>query len=568
MDCKAATAANLLLRLRAQMGVTHVFTNLGSDHPTFIEAFAGLSEQGGPIPRVIVCPNEMTALSALHGYAMITRRAQLVLVHVEVGTQNLGCSVPNAARGRIPAIIVAGLSPVTDRGERTGARNEFIHWTQDAQRQSDILSQYMKWTYELRAAEMVDSVLLRALRFATTMPEGPVYLTAAREVWDAPGRDHQATPAHWASPTPGAMPAEMVEALVEALRGSRRALLISSYLGRQPAAVELLAQLSSRVGIAVGEPSPQYLNFPGDQPNHVGYRRNTLVPEADLIILMDVDVPWMPQTVSPASGAIIFQVDADPLKQGLGYWHFPAQCSCAADSRKVLQQLLTALGDEPVPGRDQRCQWIAQARARQSRQVPRAGGAITTEELTQAVRELVTPGTVVLCEEPSGTEIIPGVLRLSRPGSFYASGGSGLGWGINAALGAKLAQPDAEVISLVGDSCYLFGLPSSAYWVGRAYGVAQLTIIYNNGGWHSPKLSTLGVHPEGRARHNDTYWVTIGAQPRLAAIAEAAGGAVAFHVNERTQLQATLAQAIAAVRAGNSAVVDVALVLVSGQVLG
>ncbi len=54
--------------------------------------------------------------TAAHGYAMIARRPQMVLVHVDVGTQNLGGSVTNAARGRIPAIIVAGRSPVTRRG--------------------------------------------------------------------------------------------------------------------------------------------------------------------------------------------------------------------------------------------------------------------------------------------------------------------------------------------------------------------------------------------------------------------------------------------------------------------
>ena len=139
------TAARQLLKLSKHLGIDYIFVNLGSDHPAFIEAFARLHVDGVDMPEVVACPHEMTALSAAHGYAMITRRPQMVLVHVDVGTQNLGGSVHNASRGRIPAIIVAGLSPVTTSGERVGARNEFIHYIQDTPRQHEIVGQYMKW---------------------------------------------------------------------------------------------------------------------------------------------------------------------------------------------------------------------------------------------------------------------------------------------------------------------------------------------------------------------------------------------------------------------------------------
>ena len=126
-DNAKPTAARRLLEEAARSGIEYVFTNLGSDHPAFIEAFALIDEQGSAMPKVIVCPHEMTALSAAHGHAMRSRRPQMVLVHVDVGTKNLGCSIHNAARGRVPAIIVAGLSPVSVSGERVGARTDFLH---------------------------------------------------------------------------------------------------------------------------------------------------------------------------------------------------------------------------------------------------------------------------------------------------------------------------------------------------------------------------------------------------------------------------------------------------------
>src|SRR5262249_39231365 len=193
---------------------------------------------------------------------------------------------------------------------------------------------------------------------------------------------------------------------------------------------------------------------------------------------------------------------------------------------------------------------------------------ITAEELTITVRELVTDRTTIIAEAPSATESIPSLLRMNRPGSYFTSGGSALGWGIKAAIGAKLADPAAEVICLAGDGCYQFGVPSSAYWVASTYKTPYLTIIYNNGGWNSPKLSTKWVHPEGKAAQADAFWVTMSAGARLAEIAAASGDVAAFKVTAPNELRKTLQYALASVRAGRSAVVDVAIKPISGQVLG
>ena len=120
----------------------------------------------------------------------------------------------------------------------------------------------------------------------------------------------------------------------------------------------------------------------------------------------------------------------------------------------------------------------------------------------------------------------------------------------------------------MGDGSYVFGVPSSTYWVGETYGAPQLTLIFNNGGWNAPKVSTLLVHPEGTAKRRDRYWTTVGARARLAEVATAAGNAAAFRVEQLAQLDATLQEALATVRGGRSAVVDIVLPPTSAQVLG
>ncbi|HET9219138.1 MAG TPA: thiamine pyrophosphate-requiring protein [Terriglobia bacterium] len=561
------SAAHTLLAFAARAGIDYLFTNLGSDHPAFIEAFAEMRQRGEPMPKVVVCPHEMTALSAAHGHAMISRRPQLVLVHVDIGTQNLGGSVHNAARGRVPAIVLAGLSPVTDGGDRIGTRNEFIHYIQDMTRQHELVAPYMKWCYELRAPESVTSVMARAIQIATAPPEGPIYITGAREVWEGPAPDRAESLNDWPPARLGGLAQSEVSELYQALVASRRPVVITSYLGRQPDSVRRLVEISERIGIGVCEVSPAYLNFPGGHVHHLGYRRNSFVEEADLILMLDVDVPWINGKVQPRPGTPVFHIDIDPLKTGLGYWHFAAQRVYQADTLATLNQLAAAVEKDP-PGRQSRCDWIASARPRPLPATGAGTGQITPEELTDAVRDLVTDRTVVLFEAPTCTELIPTGLRLNNPGSYFNCGGAGLGWGINGCIGAKLARPEADVIGLVGDGCYQFGVPSSTYWVANAYKTPFLTVIYNNGGWNAPKHSTLGVHPDGNARRNDTYWVTVGAGARLADIAAAAGDAAPFQVSSREDLKGTLRRALQIVREGRSAVVDVAIQGISSQVLG
>jgi acetolactate synthase I/II/III large subunit len=566
----ALSAAEQLLRVCASMGVKYIFSNLGSDHPAFISAFARLREEGVSAPEVVICPHEMTTLSAADGYAMVTGMPQLVLVHVDVGTQNLGASVHNAARGRIPAVVVAGLSPVSTDPATLGHRNEYIHYTQDTTRQSDIVAPFMKWTYELRSADMTESVVRRALQLASSAPQGPVYLTGAREIWEAASPPMRDRAQDW---TPGRLgglaPADARE-LHEALCQARRAMVITSYAGRDADVPQRLVALAERYGIGVMELGPQYVSFPGSHAQHLGYQRNALVAEADLILLLDVDVPWLESKVTPQPDARVFHIDVDPLKPGLGYWHFPAQRTFQANTAQALAQLLAFGERDASRGRPQRMAWIAEAKPRAAPALPQpaADGPITPLELTRAVRELVNQRTVVLVEAPSHAVMIASVLQTDRPGGYYQNHGAGLGWAINAAIGVKLARPQAEVISLVGDGCFLFGVPGSAYWVAGACAAPQLTVIYNNGGWKSPRVSTVLVHPQGPAERNDTYWVAAGQGTRYEEIAQATGGADGFSVKDRSELADTLRQALETVRAGRSAVVNVHLAPVTTQVLG
>ena len=114
------------------------------------------------------------------------------------------------------------------------------------------------------------------------------------------------------------------------------------------------------------------------------------------------------------------------------------------------------------------------------------------------------------------------------------------------------------MIALSGDGSYMFSVPSSVHWMARKYETPFLQVIYNNGGWRSPKMSTLAVHPQGYASRANEIGVEFDPAPDHAAIAAAAGGAWARRLERPEEVEAAITEALRVVRQENRcAVLDV-----------
>jgi acetolactate synthase-1/2/3 large subunit len=564
------TTSTAFLDALHEGGVSYLFANLGSDHPGIIESLAEAKATGRPAPELVTCPNEMVALSAAHGFAQATGRAQAVLVHVECGTQSLAGAVHNAAKGRAPVLIFAGASPLTQEGEMRGSRNEFIHWVQDVFDQRGIVRGYVKYENEIRTGANVRQIVRRALQLAQSDPKGPVYLMAAREVME-----QEAPPAadggDWAPLGPSALPQSDLAAIVRDLAAAERPLVVTSYLGRNPEAVEQLQCLCRCVGMGVLESVPSQVNFPAGDPMYQGSQcneqvQNRVLGEADFILVLDSDVPWIPTVNRPQPHARIYQVDVDPLKEQMPLWRVAAQRAFRADACEALRQINEYLEIAPcdpaaAARRGQHYAALHEARRLElaAREQPRVD-AITPEHLTAAVRRFCDADTIVLNEGITNYTAIVDHIGASRPGSMFTSGGGSLGWNGGAAIGVKLAHPEKTVVCLTGDGSYLFSQPSTVHWIARRYRTPFVQVIYNNGGWRAPKLSALAVHPDGYASRAEDIGVGFDPPPDYAGIAAAAGGAFARCVRRPEELEPALEAAFAAVREERRcAVVDVLL---------
>jgi acetolactate synthase I/II/III large subunit len=565
------TTSTAFLEALREAGIRYAFANLGSDHTGIIEAYSRAARLGtlDAYPELVLCPHESVALSAAHGYAQVTGQPQAVLVHTDVGTQSLGGAVHNASRGRVPVLIFAGLSPVTQEGELRGTRSEHIHWLQDTIDQRGMLRGYVKHDQEIRTGRNVKQLVHRAVQLARSEPAGPVYLVAAREVMEEELPPQPAPGDWWAPVAPAALVPELTDEIAAAVEQARGPLVVTSYLGRDPAAVPALAKLCELAAIGVIESAPARLNFPADHPLHLGFHWNR--PEqhpelarADVIIVLGSDVPWIPSCNRPSDSARIFVVDIDPLKSQLPMWYLPASRYAQADLGTAVRQLTARLAGrgrlDPVvvsarAGRlaavhdAQRAGWAAAER-------PPPDDVITPEYLVACVREAIGPDAIVLTEAIASYPAVSEHLLSTRPGTLYGSGGGSLGWAGGAAVGTKLAAPGRTVVSLVGDGSYLFGVPASAQWLARRQAAPSLTVILDNQGWRAPFLSTSAVHPDGEAVRTG-FSASFQPEADLAGVAAAAGGAHARTVTAASALPPALREALDQVAAGRSAVVSV-----------
>lgn len=564
------TAGTAFLEALKEAGVSYIFANLGSDHPAIVESIAEGKATGHKFPVMLTCPNEMVALSAAHGYAQVSGQAQAVIAHVECGTQALGGAVHNALRGRVPVLIFAGATPYTQEGELKGSRNEWIQWIQDISDQRGIMRNYVKFDYEFRTSRNVKQVVHRAMQLAKSDPMGPVYLVGAREVMEDEALPVAIDPGEWPPIAPVPLRNEDAAALAQALAGARRPLIVTSALGRNPAAVAELIKLCRRAGIGVLESAPVCVNFPPDDPLYMGNRwsephQEPVLGEADVVLVLDSDAPWVPAVSKPNDKASVFHIDVDPLKQDIPLWYIKARRVLQADGATALKQINAALDHikldlDAITERTAHYSALHDKRAAGLRRREQQNDVLTPEYFTACLRRQLDDNTIVMNETITNYPTIANHLRPARPGSYFLSGGSSLGWNGGAAIGAKLAAPEQTVVSVCGDGSYLFSVPSSVHWMARKYQTPFLQIIYNNGGWRSPKMSTLAVHPQGYASRADAIGVEFDPAPDHSAIAAAAGGAHARKIERPDEVESALAEAMKVVREEKrSAVLDVRL---------
>ncbi len=506
---KQVTVAEAFLELLASRGVKYFFGNSGTDFAPIVEAFAKRQAQGKERPVPLTVPHEIPAVAMAHGYAMVTGRPQAVMVHVIVGTANALGGIINAARARVPMFFLAGRTPLTEKGHR-GARDLGIHWAQESFDQGALVREFVKWDYELRFGTQVETIVDRSLAITQSEPCGPVYLTLPREVLAAKIDNFEYSDApriNAASLTASAL--DPVGKAADLLAAAQKPVAIVQSLGRNPEGLEILVELAELLAMPVVEQWHTHFNFPQNHPLHAGFDPAPYLKEADVILAIESDVPWFPKLSEPDPDTKIIQVATDALFTDYPYRGFGSDISLSGNPRLTLlalKEAILAAKLNRTAVRTRRGHW--RARIQKQRQTWKSNAAGVRKDspihmawASRCIGSILDDRCLVINEYV----LDPTQACFNTPGTYFRhSPSASLGWGLGAALGAKLANPDHKIICCVGDGAYMFGVPVAVHWVSRAYGLPVLFVVFNNSRWNASQRSTLSFAPDGWAANTDS----------------------------------------------------------------
>jgi acetolactate synthase-1/2/3 large subunit len=525
---KPETAADAWLGLLAARGVEYLFANGGTDFGPVVEAYAKGLNLGWRLPEVVIVPHENMGVAMAHGYAMVTGRPQAMMVHVGVGTANALNGLINASRQNVPILFTAGRTPITESGALPASRNNYIHWAQEHFDQGGMLREFMKWDYELRHAEQVETVIDRALAISKSEPQGPVYVTLPREILASAFTSQFSANSTIAPASPPGADPDAVEEVAKLLGRAKMPLLITANGGRTAESSRAIAQFVEAFAIPTIHYRPRHLALSTEHPMHCGWDPHALLKEADLVLVVDCDVPWIPKEGGPRADAKVIHIGPDPLFARYPLRGFrtdfaltglaaPTLTALAEKTRKHLGSLASIEARRAAVG----------AKSDEIRKKARGGAApmpagITGKWLSACINQVLGEDSLLVNEYP----IVLEEMTIREPGRYFGNtAAGGLGWGMGAALGAKLASPDKTVVCALGDGSYMFGNPSAAHYVSEAMRLPILFIIANNARWAAVHRSTLSTYPKGHASAMKAPpFATLEPSPRFEHVVKASGG--------------------------------------------
>jgi acetolactate synthase-1/2/3 large subunit len=449
-----------------------------------------------------------------------------------------------------------------------------VHFVQDPFDIASIVRPYVKWEYSLPSGVVVKEALARASAFAHSDPPGPVYMMLPRETL-AEEWDETATPAYpaarYGSVQAGGIEPARAEKIAEQLMAAENPVAFAAYLGRKPHAVAALDRLARACGIRVAEFNSIDLNIPQDSPCFAGADPLPLLEQADLGLLLDCDVPFVPQYAKRANAMKWIQIDIDPLKADFPMWGFPTDMRIQGDCAIVLQQVLDAVearSDDAYRRGvvDRIASWNAAREASAKRRAAASvnqgvPGALNPAFVFATLSGKISQDDVVLNEAIRNGPILQEHVTRTKPQSYVGLAGGGLGFSGGMALGLKLAQPGRRIVQVIGDGGFHFSSPDSVYAVAQQYQIPILTVVLDNGGWQAVKSAVQRVYPKGIAAETDQFQSRLmsGRQGELrdfSAVAKAFG-AHGECVSEPDDLAAAIDRAFAALHDGRAAVLHV-----------
>jgi acetolactate synthase-1/2/3 large subunit len=550
------TTIKALIEVMNSHGVEFVFFNPGIDNVPVLETLAAYQSQGKKSPKSILCLDEFVAMTAAHGNWMASGKPQVVSVHSELGTLQIGGALHNAQWGRVPVVF---FTEVQEPLERT-------NWRGEAFDQGAMVRNLVKWDHQIKPGEDIGEIFNKALGIAMTEPCGPVYLTLPRQaLWSK----HKTTPKTSYKSTiesPPKTDVPLLKKAAEILLKAENPLIVTGYSGRHAATVMSLVKLAETLAARVLS-TDTWVNFPNTHPlaaylsSTVGFG-NPLLTQADVVLAIDYDMHYAAPPITPNHKAKIIHLDIDTKKKGVPLWGMPPNIQITADASQVIPELTKIIQRQLTPEKRAQLQKRYQAYSTEHDKLDGEWRAtamndakvkpITAHWLTHCIDEIIDDNTIIVNQTISPATIVFHQLHLDKPGKLFSCAGGCIGWAPGAALGVKLASLNKTVISLMGDGAFIYGCPEASLWSSSFYQAPFLAVIYDNQGYGAIK----GLF---REKYDGTNMgADISTPPDYTLIARA-NKAYGLMIDDPTDIPQALKDCLIVVRKGQTAVLDVKL---------
>jgi len=546
-------------------GVEKIFFNPGSATVPIQVAISKYRAAGKRAPRLILCLDESLAMTAAHGHYMISGRPQVAMAHCELGTQRVGGAFLNAQFGRIPVILWAGLQlPNSPR----------VNWKQEPYDQGLIARNSVKWDHQISGDENIHDVLQKAFQIAYTEPCGPVYLAFPPSILTEK-IDKVKIPPSAVTPVSSAPPVDVdsLSKVAEILIEAENPLIVAGYAGRYHQSVSSLVELAETLCAPVIT-SQTWMNFPHTHPlcagveQYRGSRKTNPFADADVLLVIDYDMPYAVTETLPGPDAKIIHIDLDPFTRGRPLWGRGSDIFIEADSREAIPALKNIISRRLTPEKrtqfqerfkqleskhkKQRDSWHALAMSKADQK------PISADWLCHCISEVIDEDAIIasfmISPQAPVTEQIP----RTKPGTFIGNAGGSVQWALGAAFGAKIAAPDRTVVSVTTDGGFVWSCPVATLWTARAYNAPFLSVIMNNQGYNVIRKMVQKGYGEVKLTDESAFeaGVDIKPPPDYALIAQACG-AYGQMVEDPADVRPALREALDQVRLGRLAVLDV-----------
>jgi acetolactate synthase I/II/III large subunit len=567
IEVPVADNGEAIVAAMTEAGVEYVFFTSGSEIGFYQEAIAKAEAQGRKAPKLISVTHEHANLNAALGCAAVSGKPVATAAHVDCGTQHYGGAIHTAWHAGLPILITAGIPPVAYPGSMRGAREPEGHlWLQQTFDQNGIVRQYTKWDHHLEFQDNPGLMVSRALQVACTEPRGPVYLSIPREVSLAQAESARfPTMDQLGVAKPAAPDPDGIRELASRLVKAENPFVVVARSGRNPATVPALVRLAELLGLPIAQSAKRaYHCFPLTHPL---YQSSISLKDSDVVLVLDVDIPWMIGPNGPPDDAFVAIIDVEPSKQRIPTMEFTADLRLTADTMRTIEALeveissiISTADRERFAARAKK--WAARSEQRRSAlfDIARANAKISPIDvkwLSYKIGEALGDDCIVF-DDTIVVSQVHDYLRCAQPGSYFYNPGSSGGWAPGAAFGAKLAAPNRTTVAITGDGFYMFGTSIHALWSAAQYNAPYLTIVYQNRSYSTGTLRVARTYPDGyaaKAGYPGGYF-----EPPIDFANEArSAGAYGENVTDPSDIGPALQRGLESVRNGTSAVISVSL---------